>query len=63
MGIMQKQSQIVYSLAMTNYLINKGFHIIEVKFHKYKQNTTVFFFENTQELQDAIADYIQFHKE
>lgn len=61
MDTANKQTQIVFSLALTNYLIKNGFHVVEVKFHKSKKDTAVFFFENSKELQEAIAKYIKFN--
>lgn len=56
-----KQSQIVFSLALTNYLIGKGFSIIEVKYHKSKNNEAVFFFNDSSSLQEAILEYVKFN--
>lgn len=50
--------KIVKNPQLTNYLIEKGFNIIQVKASNKDRNKTVFVFKWSKELQKALDEYM-----
>ena len=48
------RNYVVYSLRVANELVNKGFELIGTGINIQNPKYTVFYFEDTKELQEAI---------
>ena len=57
--ILENNYYVVRSLAMTNYLVRKGFDIKKVDDNKANPEFKVFLFADSQELRDAMSEYIE----
>lgn len=51
------ERQVILSLQLANYLMEEGFNVIEIDFHRYKPNHLIYVFENSPELHDAMDNY------
>jgi len=47
----------VYSSKLAKILCNKGYHIIDLAINKTNNKSLVFFFENREEIWQAIKEY------
>jgi len=47
----------VYSSKLAKILCNKGYHIIDLAINKTNNKSLIFFFENREEIWQAIKDY------
>ena len=47
----------VYSSKLAKILCNKGYHIIDLAINKTNNKSLIFFFENKEEILQAIKDY------
>ena len=47
----------VYSSKLAKILCNKGYHIIDLAINKTNNKSLIFFFENKEEIWQAIKDY------
>ncbi len=53
---MNTKNYLVYSMKMANQLMAQGFTLVETKPNRNNKTKLVFFFENTNDLQAAIAN-------
>lgn len=47
----------VYSSKLAKILCNKGYHIVDLAINKTNNKSLIFFFENKEEIWQAIKDY------
>lgn len=52
------QLRAVYTMGLANFLIDRGFMIRRVSLNNQDRNSTVFFFDNTDELQEFIQMFL-----
>lgn len=52
-----KKDYVVYGLRLAHFLINQGFELKNTAINTNNPKYMVYYFENTQELQDAIVSY------
>jgi hypothetical protein len=57
-----KKTQVVMTADLARYLISKGFPIIDLDKHRSNPTATVFIFDYTKELQNAMDIYFEASK-
>lgn len=51
-----------YTAGMTAYLMRNGFRYIDIIDNKMKENSKIYLFELTNELQDSVNKYLEMFK-